>query len=559
MSEMDKIDPRPEAVDKTADDTPTEIVGGEETHGESTPNAKEEKQPVYLNEDWVLSPSQVDKFFNPFSHDLTNHTLKATPITVPMAHYTPAELDAVDEEFEQRIHKEHSDENVKNALLNNFRSYKQDMAMGTWYNGTYDDFFTREGSEFTQRVDSEKGPLGIATQSLTTSGANLTGPSALMALQNVMGQGKPTRVPLWSSGIAVTLAGFKESEILTLSMALTEARAEIGYESGGLLFSAGDTNAVSDIVDFVLSHVIATTIRGWTKGDIETLKAHILVTDIPALLTGALVTIYPSGYPALHTCKMAGSEICDYEPQIKQDTIGAEYSVDSLIDFKRTLWVDTSRINKAMRTHMSAKDNTHTLEQIRQYQETNTPVEGITKEINGVRLILSVPTIAKYTDYGRRWINNVLNMTNEVMDNVRTGTAAERKKKRQGVIRQYQRVLRVQRYAAWVSSIQFGNFDDMDSDPTTIDEENSLFSALETLASDDEISKHLIDAVGNYKKASQNSFNGIPNYKCPSCGTPQVEPSETKHSLIPINMVSYFFIIMVWRWAREGTTLIRES
>ena len=304
--------------------------------------------------------------------------------------------------------------------------------MGTWYDGNYNDLFTREGSEFTQRVDSEKGPIGIASQALTTGGSNLTGPSALMALQNVMGQGKPTRIPLWSSGFNVTLAGFKESEILTLSMALTETRAEIGYETGGLLFSAGDTNAVSDIVDFVLSHVISTSIRGWTKGDIETLKSHILVTDIPALLTGALVSIYPSGYPALHTCKMAGSEICDYEPQIKQDAIGVEYHVDSLIDFKRTLWVDTTRISKAMRAHMSAKDNTHTLEQIKTYQETNNPADGITKEINGVRLVLAVPTIAKYTDYGSRWINNVIAMTNEVMDNVRTGTAAERKVKRQG-------------------------------------------------------------------------------------------------------------------------------
>ena len=120
-------------------------------------------------------------------------------------------------------------------------------------------------------------------------------------------------------------------------------------------------------------------------------------------------------------------------------------------------------------------------------------------------------------------------------------------------------MLRVQRHAAWVASIQFGDFNDMDSVPTTIEEESSLFTALETLASDDEINTHLIESIGEYKKTSQNSFNGIPNYKCPSCGTPQVEPSETKHSLIPINMVSYFFIIMVWRWAREGTTLIRKS
>ena len=53
MSEMDKIDPRPEAVDN-APEPAMKNENTEEVHTESTASAKEEKQKVYLDEDWLI-------------------------------------------------------------------------------------------------------------------------------------------------------------------------------------------------------------------------------------------------------------------------------------------------------------------------------------------------------------------------------------------------------------------------------------------------------------------------------------------------------------------------
>jgi hypothetical protein len=368
-----------------------------------------------------------------------------------------------------------------------------------------------------------------------------------------MGVGRPTKIPLWHSGITVTVANFKENEILSLNHSLNEQRMELGYATQGFLFSASDVNIVMEIVDFVLDHVISTNLKGWVQGDKNILKELILVTDIQTLLAGALDAIYPSGYPTERHCINSGTEKCDHKPKFKRTVGGLEFDTDSLLRFNRTMWTDTNRITLESKQHMAAGSGSHEKADILKYQTSFNLINNLSEPvvINGARIQLSFqqPNLVKYEQVGSLWITGVMDMVDKSMSGVADNDKKTRVSKRRGFIRDYEYVLRFQKHAAWVKSIQYSK-DEEGSEPVVITDAKTIFALLGELSQDEELVTKATKEINKYRENVQVTFTGIPNFSCPSCGASQIEGEPHKHSLIPMDMVSYFFTIMAWRLGR---------
>jgi hypothetical protein len=474
---------------------------------------------------------------------------------VPMETTTVESLDRLIRDYALEAEANMSESAARSAVQA-YADHLRQTYLGHWRHGQYANLFTREGAEFVQAIDSDKGPIRIGGQNVALGNSQaMSGPSAIMAIQNALGIGKPTKVPCWSSGLVLTLGNFKTSEILSLNLALTETRAEIGYETGGMLFSGGDVNIISEVVDFILDHVIATNIRGWMVGDKAVLKKLLKVMDIPSLLAGALASIYPSGYPTVHKCKNTGTAKCDYNPALEVDIDGIEFKVDSLLDFKKVVWTDRTRVSPKARRFMSSGNNVHTVEQIEEYQDEFNTLEPLSAPLSDsgaiVKIAFHQPNLETYERVGRLWINGVMEMVNMAMDRITDADRETRRTKRISFIRNYQHALRLQKHAAWIKNLQMHV--PGEDEPRIVSDTDTLFSSLETLAEDKALAKNIIEAVDKHRVDAQVTFTGIPNYVCPSCNEPQLDPAEAEHGLIPMDMVAYFFTIMVWKWEHEAT------
>lgn len=478
-------------------------------------------------------------------------SVKDWVMQVPMSSSTIKELETLIANYSEEVRKTKDAADAKDAIKD-FTDKLRSTYTGHWLRGEYTNVLNREKLVLSQSVDSESGPIRIQGQTVSANKA-ISGTSALIALQNLMGVGRPTRVPLWHSGIVLTLANFKENEMLSLNHSLNEQRMELGYATQAFLFSGGDVNLVMEIVDFVLEHVISTNIKGWIQGDIGMLKELILVSDVQALMSGALDAIYPSGYPTERHCINSGTDKCDYKPKLKKTVTGIEFDVDSLLRFNRTLWIDTDRLPLEAVQHMSMPSASHDKTAIVKYQKLVNIVNNLSDPvvINGasIKIALQQPTLATYEHGGTLWIAGVKDMVNKAMAGVEDTDKKTRANKRRRFIQDYEYVLRFQKHAAWVKSIQYGRVGD-EEEVGLVEDPKTIFSIMGELAQNEDIVVAANAAINKYREDTQLSFTGIPNYSCPSCGAAQVTGEDAKHSLIPMNMVQYFFTIMAWRLGR---------
>ena len=480
--------------------------------------------------------------------------IKDWTVPVPMSEITLKEISELITDFTKEAIGKMDADDAKAAIAEYSEKIKS-IYTGHWLRGEYSSLFTAEGTSFSQSIGSDDGPIRIQGQQMNNRNA-VTGASAVIALQSMMGVGRPTKIPLWHSGVVLSVGNFKESEILSLNHTLNELRMELGYSTQGFLFSGNDVNLVMEVVDFILDHVISTNIKDWIQGDKGILKDLLLVSDVPALLAGALDSIYPSGYPTERHCINSGTDKCSYEGGPKMQIGGLEFTPDSLIKFNRTIWTDTNRIGLEAKRHMTAAMGTKSKESIKSYQDAFNVTDNLSEvlELNGAQIRLSYqqPNLRTYEETGLYWIAGVTDMVEKAMSSVTGADKQQRIKKRRDFIRNYEYILRFQKQAAWVKSIQYGR--DIDGDDVmVVTDVKTIFGLMEELAQNSELVDKANASVNQYKTDTQVSFAGIPNFECPSCGEAQATGEESKHGLIPTDMVSYFFTIMAWRLGRIAT------
>jgi hypothetical protein len=202
---------------------------------------------------------------------------------------------------------------------------------------------------------------------------------------------------------------------------------------------------------------------------------------------------------------------------------------------------------------MSAPNHTYTKEEIKAYQNSFNQVSEIGKRIQlegaELQFTYQIPTVESYARNGALWTAGVVDMVDRAMNTVNDADSKTRAKKRRQFIKNYEQVLRFQKFSCWIKNIQY-HFGEEDEEPTIISDRKTIAAIMEELAQDETTVKQAIDDLHRYQEEIQVVFCGIPNFKCPDCGESQAEGAHAKRGLIPMSMVTYFFIIMVLRLGR---------
>jgi len=399
--------------------------------------------------------------------------------------------------------------------------------------------------------------VGHPVLKLEDSADTLSGISALRYINKISKTGYTTSIPLWHSGLIIKIDPFSEQQMLDLSINLSKQQIELGIETRGISLSGDDVFTNGVILDTIIDHVVECNLKTYNK---QVLQDNILVNDIFTLYAGTLSAIYPSGYPIFHPCVNVENGLCNYNIESKRKENGDFYP-DSLLDFAKMVWVDENRLTMKQKIHMSALPKTHTLKEVQDYQnemvgqieETNKHYEVLQikngKENTTIGIGFRIPTIKQYVSQSKEWVLHIKKMIDsslsadlKLMDE--DNDELSLKEKRVRLINSYSLVTEMVKHAAWVDYITI-------TEPSGVKrriiDTESVKSSLNSLVGQEDFKLNFMVALKAFKEKSLVAFTGLPNFKCPSCGCGQVKNDTGRPSLIPINMVGYFFSTLEWR------------
>lgn len=418
-------------------------------------------------------------------------------------------------------------------------------------NNEFNNFFDREGAELVQEVSSAGGvKLGISAPKINVGKdvTRISGDGALDYISARSGTGTPRGTPLYASGLRLQLNSFSEVKLVTLNEVLRQQKLELGFESKGASYSGDDVYLIAIITDFLLENVRKTSVDIAGNSD-TTLGDLIKVTDIPALLTLGLATIYPTGYPVYRQCT---HKDCGHVIEAERDELGL-YKPTSMLDFSTVAITNKALLTEDDIAFMAKPMNTpHSVKEVLDYQARLTErIERQTKPFtftldsgDEVTIKFKVPSIAEYYDKAGSWAGEIASMVDLALETDTSLSEELRTKQRSALIEEHVMALSCQRHLHWIKSIHIKGEDDISREvigEETIKKVLALWSRL------DKFPEELEKSVLEYKELMTITYTGIVNYACPACNRSQAPEWSPYHSLIPLNMVSYFFTRMGWR------------
>lgn len=381
----------------------------------------------------------------------------------------------------------------------------------------------RDQSDWQQSVEHDGAQLVAGRPRFSATGGNkLEGERAVLKVQAMLGGGEPIQIPLWHSGIWISLKTPKNARVATTSDLIATEKANFGRMTNGLAFSNSSVFIVKHLVDLIIDHVYDCSVKDWTP---ELLRSLIRAADIPLLTMGILNTQYPSGYPYSRPC-IATPKSC-------------QHTEEALLNLSKLTWVDRNGLTKGQKDHMSKRRDRFTVEQILNYQKVfdEREARNVHDTGVGVKVVFKSPSLDEYIANGYEWIESILRMTDDAFDRPLARDERERH------INEHATLETCRQYAHWVSHTIVTEEDDSgEVIETVIDDAETLEKLMDSFSQHNDSADPFLDAVRNYIDDSAVAVVGIPRYDCPKCqGRQEGDPKHPE--IIPIDPVQTFFTL----------------
>lgn len=373
----------------------------------------------------------------------------------------------------------------------------------------------------------------------------LTGLKAVQALNASLGYGSRNKVNLWHSGITLEVGNFKPLEFLQLIIGLQEKRLELGYRTLGSIFNAEDSIITSILVDYILEHVITCNLEDDRK---EVILDYMKPADVPLLINAMLGSIYSNGYPVITQCRGVLTGAC--EPTDISSIIDTEtnrFNIDKMLDFNRLQWTDVPRFDVKDAAIINAPDGSVKTSDLDDWNKRHNNQKLIVEVEEGELLYKFFgcqPNLTTSFKEGDAWVNEVKERVSALSTSWSGNTKDEREARREREIKRFSKLLSAQRNVSWINKITVSKIGS--NDELVIDEREEIKECLETQLVIDNY-KVVESAIAELKDSYILSLIASTNWKCPKCGHGQNVEGSKYPSLVPLNIIQYFFNIGEWK------------
>lgn len=381
----------------------------------------------------------------------------------------------------------------------------------------FHDSVEREDSLWSQVVPHKGEQLGIRRPQLgePQEGGLLTGEQAMMKMQAVLGLGAIVRIPLWHSGIWVSLKAPSESALLELDRRIANEKVLLGRISNGLVFSNTSVYMHSFLLNFALDHMYEATVKYNKPSD---LKKLIDINDLPTLLWGLICTIYPNGYPYKRPCVTDPSK--------------CTHIVEELLAINKLSWTDERSLTDWQRDHMVKRNAKVSLEDIKRYKEEHKYNKNGTLQLrDNLTVVLRVPTLDDYEKTGFAWVDGLVNMVDQAFGGTIQGEERDR------FIMEQSAMTALRQYAHWIDRVVLEG-------KHVINDRSSIDDVIGTLTSDDQLYTDFFNGMGAFINDTTISTIAVPKFDCPACKKPMSTEEKAHPHLIPLDVTSIFFTLV---------------
>lgn len=344
----------------------------------------------------------------------------------------------------------------------------------------------------------------------------ISGEMALLKATSALGLGAVVQIPLWHTGIWVSIKAPSESALLELERRIANEKITLGRYTSGMIFSNTSIYTVSYVVNFILNHVYDASVKNITQ---DALKALIKITDIPTLVWGMACAIYPNGYPYLRPCTTNPSE--------------CQHVVRGELNLSKLSWTDNNALTEWQRRLMSRRSDKFSDEELKRYEEEHRRGGSHTVALTDeMRVKLRVPTLIQYEQSGFSWVDGIVKLLEGSLGVSLKG------KERDDYITDQGRLTALRQYTHWVDRVELNE--------DTIEDQETLELLLGAMSSDEKLATKFFEEVGKYIDNSTLSLIALPKYDCPACGGEQhgdLHGNVHPH-LLPLDMVRIFFTLL---------------
>lgn len=397
-----------------------------------------------------------------------------------------------------------------------------------FYDSTeHQDALSRPDSVWNNRMlNTAEQPLTMQRLRSPGGEGELRAERASLAIRTHIGLGTLVNVPLWNSGIWITLRDPGDKAIQEAVRKQVSERMRVGRSTHAMGFSNFMVYTVETMVELVLSNVTGST----AHTDVDLIR-NISIHDFSTMVWGMASAIYPNGFEYSRACT-SGPEKCTAV-------------LREVLNLNTCLFPDENMLTKEQILHMSnTKKGWAKQEDLERYRDQFTANLGYSKPIkaaNGqeILLTLQVPTIGEVIDAGYDWIGMISNFVTQAL-----GLDADNDQRQR-----YQQDIALTtaagQFTQWVKEISVGGHvirdrrTLMDTFYNDISPDNTLFANMQ-------------EAIKEFSTKSMASVVGVLNYTCPSCQKPQMvakgddeaDPKQELPLVIAIDPVSTFLELM---------------
>lgn len=401
----------------------------------------------------------------------------------------------------------------KNPTVNYAVTYDAATKVAEPKDGMFRPTLDRAGSQWSQYLQTERGKIAFMSPKLADGDSKkVAGKKALLRVRSLMGMGGLVSIPLFRSGFWITIKTPSEASLIELNRRIGEEKIALGRQTHGLAFSNNEAFMTGWLVDFALANIYESNLKNE-----EDLRAKIEVIDIPMIIWGLAVAIYPRGF--------------NYSRAITTPNgVRNRELVTALINVTKMLWVDNSYFSDQHKTQMSLRQaDSITDEMLETYKKTMRLGEGREVELfEGVKVVIKVPTVSQQVDSTHRWVTDL----NNIIDETFTQSDPD-DEDRNNMLAIHARTSQARTYSPWVESI-------IVEGEETITASEDIEEFLTMLSEKQEATKTFIDEIKRFINDATCAIIAIPET------SGQVDESLPQFpQLIPINVPSVFFILLV--------------
>lgn len=382
-----------------------------------------------------------------------------------------------------------------------------------WQTAYFTDSF--EAGDWQQTVKHNDTDLGTRRVKLDRVA------DPILMIRSSLGQGSLVQIPLWHTGIWITLRAPSNNALLELDQRIRMEKNTLGRYSNGMVFSNVEVYTVATYARFALEHMYSATYEFDTADHVEELLSTIKSTDYPQLLYGLLTAMYPDGYPFRQPC-VADPHKCDYMDE-------------TILSIARLSWTDRDRLTAKQKRMMASRNSKTTRAMLDEYQ-SEFPFDNRAIKLNpSVTAYLAVPTLADQIEAGYRWVDGIQDATNKAFGLKLSEVDRYRHIVRSGMMTS------LRQYAHWIDRFEIQDKDGVA--PTIVNDPIKKDEAMEVISGDDVALKMLDENIMKWIDNCTVSIIGLPKSTCPQC---QGEPSEeltTHPDLIPLDIGYIFFTL----------------